>query len=53
MGHIGKALGNIKSEKTNLQKELKKIVSVAFIIAIALCIITFFAYSIIVGNRIQ
>lgn len=51
MGHIGKALVWIKSGKTLLQKEVKKIVTTAFIIAIILCIIIFLAYSIINGDR--
>lgn len=53
MGRIGKALGNIKNEKTFLQKEVKRIVTTAFIIAIILCIIIFLAYGIIKSNRIQ
>ncbi|EKD24851.1 MAG: hypothetical protein ACD_80C00146G0006 [uncultured bacterium (gcode 4)] len=53
MGHIGKSLINIKSEKTLLQKEVKKIVAMAFIIAVTLCIIIFFAYSLINHDRIK
>lgn len=53
MGRIGKALSGIKNEKTLLQKEVKKIVKNAFIIAIILCIIIFLAYSIINKDRIQ
>jgi magnesium-transporting ATPase (P-type) len=53
MGRIGKTLSEIKSEKTLLQKEVKKIVTTAFIIAISLCVIIFFVYSIINGDRTQ
>jgi Ca2+-transporting ATPase len=53
MGRIGKALGGIKSEKTLLQKEVKKIVTTAFIIAITLCVCVFVIYVSIYGNRTQ
>jgi len=51
MGRIGKALDSIKGEKTLLQKEVKKIVTAAFIIAIVLCAIVFISYVIIYGDR--
>ena len=53
MGRIGKALNDIKTEKTNLQKEVKKIVTTAFIIAVALCLTIVVVYGIINQNRIQ
>jgi len=53
MGRIGKALSNIKSEKTLLQKEVKKIVTAAFIIAISLCIIIFITYIVMYGDRLK
>lgn len=53
MGRIGKALSDIKTEKTNLQKEVKKIVTIAFIIAIGLCLAVILGYGIINQNRIQ
>ena len=53
MGRIGKALGGITSEKTLLQKEVKKIVTAAFMIAIALCILIFVIYVIMYGERIK
>lgn len=53
IGRIGKALGDIKTEKTLLQKEIRKIVTMAFIIAIILCIVVFFVYSTITHDWIQ
>ena len=53
MGRIGKALGDIKTEKTNLQKEVKKIVTTAFIIAVALCLAIVIVYGIINQDWIQ
>jgi magnesium-transporting ATPase (P-type) len=53
MGRIGKALGGITSEKTLLQKEVKKIVTAAFIIAMILCIVMFIIYIIMYGQRIK
>ncbi|MFA7298258.1 MAG: cation-translocating P-type ATPase [Candidatus Absconditabacterales bacterium] len=53
MGRIGKALSDIKTEKTTLQKEVRKVVAKAFIIAVALCFIVFLAYGIINQDRIQ
>lgn len=53
MGRIGKALTNITSEKTLLQKEVKKIVAAAFIIAITLCILIFLIYIIMYGDRVK
>lgn len=53
MGRIGKALSGIQSEKTLLQKEVKKIVTAAFIIAIGLCIVIFVVSIIMYGNRIK
>ncbi len=53
MWRIGKALWEIKTEKTLLQKEVKKIVTWAFIIAILLCTIVFLTYSILKGNRTE
>ena len=53
MGRIGKALGGIINEKTLLQKEVKKIVTAAFIIAIGLCILIFVIYIIMYGERIK
>ena len=53
MGRIGKALTNITSEKTLLQKEVKKIVTAAFMIAIALCILIFVIYVSMYGERIK
>lgn len=53
MGRIGKALGDIETEKTSLQKEVKKIVTMAFIIAVALCLAIVIVYGIINQNWIQ
>lgn len=53
MGHIGKSLIEIKSEKTLLQKEVKKIVTAAFIIAIIVCIGVFIIYIGIYGDVIK
>ncbi len=53
MGRIGKALGDIKSEKTILQKQVRKIVIAAFIIAVVLCLTIVVAYGIMNQNRIQ
>ncbi len=53
MGRIGKALGEITSEKTLLQKEVKKIVTAAFIIAISLCIVIFAIYVVMYADRIK
>jgi Ca2+-transporting ATPase len=53
MGRIGKALGGIISEKTLLQKEVKKIVTAAFMIAITLCILIFVIYVSMYGERIK
>ena len=53
MGRIGKALTDIKSESTFLQKEVKKIVKAAFIIAIFLCILISIAYIIVYRDRID
>lgn len=53
MWRIGKALDDIKTEKTTLQKEIKKIVTMAFIIAVVLCLIIIIAYGIINQNWIQ
>lgn len=53
MGRIGKALGDIKTEKTTLQKEVRKIVTMAFVIAVILCLSIVIAYGIINQNRIQ
>ena len=53
MGRIGKSLIEIKSEKTLLQKEVKKIVKVAFIIAILVCIGIFILYIAIYGDWIK
>jgi magnesium-transporting ATPase (P-type) len=53
MGRIGKALNEIKSEKTLLQKEVRKIVTAAFIIAIVLCVIIFVIYISMYGDRIK
>jgi magnesium-transporting ATPase (P-type) len=46
-------LDDIKTEKTTLQKEIKKIVTMAFIIAVVLCLIIIIAYGIINQNWIQ
>jgi len=53
MGRIGKALGDIKTEKTTLQKEVKKIVTMAFIIAVALCLAIVIVYGSINQDWIQ
>lgn len=53
MWRIGKAISEIKNEKTLLQKEVKKIVTAAFIIAISLCILIFLIYSSVTGDRIK
>ncbi len=53
IGRIWKAIGNIKNEKTLLQKEVKKIVTTAFMIAVALCTILFSIYIIRYGDVIK
>lgn len=53
MGRIGKALGDITTEKTTLQKQVKKIVIGAFIIATLLCTTIVLAYGFINKDRIQ
>lgn len=53
MGRIGKALSEVSTEKTTLQKEVKKIVKGVFIIAILLCTTIIVAYGIIQHDRIQ
>lgn len=53
MGRIGKALNEITDEKTLLQKEVKKIITAAFIIAISLCIIIFAVYVVMYTDRIK
>ena len=46
-------LSDIETEKTSLQKEVKKIVTMAFIIAVALCLAIVIVYGIINQNWIQ
>ena len=53
MGRIGKALGDITTEKTTLQKQVKKIVIGAFIIAVLLCTTIVLAYGFINKDWIQ
>lgn len=53
MGRIGKALGSIKSGKTLLQKQIKKTVTTAFIIALVLFLTVVIAYGTINQDRTQ
>lgn len=46
MGRIGTSLKGITIEKTLLQKEVKKVITVVFIVAISFCIILFLIYAI-------
>lgn len=53
MGRIGKALESIQWEHTLLQKEIKRIVTVAFLIAVGFCVAVFLIYSLTRGDWIQ
>ena len=53
MCRIGKALESIKNEKTLLQQQVKKVVIIAFTIAILLCALVFLIYGLVHNDRVQ
>jgi len=53
MGKIGKALQNIESEETLIQKETKRLVKIVFIFAAILCLIIVVVYGITKGDWLQ
>ncbi len=53
MGKIGKALHEVREEETLLHKETSKIVRIATIVGIALCVLTAIVYSVTRGTLLQ